>query len=118
MFNFNQILSISFDRSTGDTISKHYDIVKAQIATETYDRSPDGYNLFEIDLVPVDNETEPDIYNLTVAVANSEKWVNVEKDLKPNTKTETEPGFFQHDLVDTIIEGKLLIVTTTGVANE
>lgn len=118
MFNFDQVLSLSIDRDTGNTIATHYDIVAARLSTETYDRSSNGYNLYEADLNSVDSESDEEIHGLTIAVGNKGNWVNIQKDLNPLAEYETDPGVFQQALVDALVEGKLLIVTDTGASIE
>lgn len=116
MFHFNQILSLSIDPNTGNTIATHYDIVAARLSTETYDRSSNGYNLYEIDLNSVDSEPDEVIYGLTIAVGNTADWVQIQRGLNPDASHEAEPGIFQHELVDALIEGSLLIVTNVQSA--
>lgn len=111
MFNFNQILSLTFDHDTGKTIATHHDIVAARLCDEAYDRTPDGANMYEIDLEPVDDERGEPISRLMIVVGNSGDWVQVQRGLNPKAGHETKPGTFQLEMVDALIEGNLLIIT-------
>lgn len=111
MFNFNQILSLTFDHDTGKTIASYHDIVAARLCGEVTDRTPDGANMYEIDLEPVDDELDEPISGLTIVVGNSGDWVQVQRGLDPKAGHETKPGTVAIDMVDALISDRLLIVT-------
>ncbi|WP_035317108.1 hypothetical protein [Clostridium sp. MSTE9] len=111
MLKFDQVLSLTFDPDTGKTIATHYDIVTVRLSSETYDRSPNGYNLYEIDMNSVDCELDKEIYEITIAAGNAGDWVQIQKGLNPEASHETEPGIFECEMEDALIEGNLLIVT-------
>ncbi len=114
MFNFNQILSLTFDHDTGKTFATYHDIVAARLCGEAFDRTPDGANMFEIDLEPVDDELDKPISGLTIVVGNSGDWAHVQRGLDPKAGHEAEPGHFELDMVDARIEKDLLIVPMTA----
>lgn len=72
--------------------------------------TPNGANMYEIDLEPVDYELDEPIIKLTIVVGNSGDWVQVQRGLNPKAEHETEPGIFQLDMVDALIKGRLLII--------
>lgn len=110
MFNFRKIRKTTFDRETGKAAEFCYEIVAARLSSdEGYDETPNGENVFEVDLEPLSPDNAP-IYGLLIVIGNSGGWVRVQRGLDPKAGHETEPGTFELDMVDALIEGDTLIV--------
>lgn len=115
MFNFRKILAITFDRISGEATAAYYNIIGAQLDSDsgTYDEAPDGANMFEVDLEPLEPDSEP-ICDLTIVVGNSGNWARVQRGLDTEAAHEVEPGRFELDMVDALIEKDTLIITGTS----
>lgn len=113
MFNFRKMLYVPTNRVTGLIEKQLFNIVEARLVSGDgykYDESPDGANMFEIDLEPVNSECEKSVYGLTIVVGNSGDWVKVQRGLDPKAEHETEPGRFELDTVDALIGKDHLLV--------
>lgn len=111
MFKFKRVLYIEFDRPTGADKATYYDIVSAVLCgDEGYDRTPNGSNMYEVDLDPFESEDSP-VHGLTVHVGNNGDWVSIQQNLNPHAEHETEPYHVELEMTEAIIEKDLLIVT-------
>lgn len=118
MLTFKKMLHIFTDNAAGTTTTRLYNIVAARLVSGDgyeYNEAPDGCNMFEVDLEPVDSECDKSVSGLTIIVGNSGDWAKVQRDLNPEAEHEVGPGRFELDTVDALIvtvgTGSLLIVT-------
>lgn len=105
MFNFTHVLNV--------TTKQRYYIDRAELQNDGgYDESPDGGNFFQIDLQPESPEESP-ILNVDLYIPNYSETPQISKNLDSKTGyQEREDGVFHEEMMDALIEGKTLIVTT------
>ncbi|MCI1966317.1 MAG: hypothetical protein LKJ17_09355 [Oscillospiraceae bacterium] len=102
MFNFTHVLDV--------TTKQRYYIDRAQLESADYDGTPDGGNLFQIDLQPENSEESP-ILNVDLYVPNCGGTPQISKSLDSNTMIDDGRGPHEK-LMDVLVEGKTLIVAT------
>lgn len=102
MFNFTHVLNA--------TTGQRYYIDKATLANdEGYDETPDGVNIFNIDLQPERVDDAP-ICGVSLVVYNRGR-VDITRDL--DVEHSVVEGTNEQIIVEALIEGKTLIITNS-----
>ena len=102
MFNFKRVL----DATTG----KFYFFDNAALVDEELDTSPNGANMYRVDLAPMDN-ADREIIGILLRVGNNGGYAQITRNLDPDAaEIQTGKGRSTHYLMDCIIEKDLLII--------